>query len=142
MMARVSDRPERLAEFLAAAAGDPFVYGATDCALMPADWCLSESGIDPAASIRGKYASESEWQGLANAEGGLLSLWSRLGCESGLERIDEPAFGDIGLVTLPGHGIFGAIKGRGNRWTVKLDRGITGGDFEMIAAWRVPCRHQ
>lgn len=140
MMARVSDRPGRMADFLAAAAGDPFVYGKTDCALLPADWCLSESGIDPAASIRGKYATEAEWRALANAEGGLLSLWSRLGCESGLERIDAPSLGDIGLVTLPGHGIFGAIKGRGNLWMVKLDRGIVGGDFEMLAVWEVPCR--
>ena len=136
------DRPARLAEFLSVEAGNPFIYGKTDCALMPADWCFAECGVDPAASVRGKYATGAEWQALANAEGGLLSLWSRLGCESGLERIDAPAFGDIGLVTLPSQGIFGAIKGRRHRWTVKLDRGITGGDFEMLAVWKVPCRQQ
>lgn len=136
------ERKDRLAEFLSVKAGNPFVYGSTDCALMPADWCLSECGIDPAKSIRGKYASESEWRALADAEGGLLSLWSRLGCESGLERIDAPALGDIGLVAFPGLGVFGAIKGQRLRWTVKLDRGLVGGEFEMLAVWEVPCRKQ
>ena len=129
----------RLTAFLENAAQTPFDYGKTDCALMPADWCQAECGIDPAASIRGKYATEAEWKGLANAEGGLLSLWSRLGCESGLERKDVPALGDIGLVNLPDNGLFGAIKGQGSRWMVKLDKGIVGGDFAMQAVWRVPC---
>lgn len=134
------DRRDRLAEFLSEAAGQPFVSGRFDCALMPADWCLSECGIDPAASVRGHYASEAEWQALADAEGGLLSLWARLGCESGLKRVTTAVLGDIGLVTLPGHGIYGAIKGNVRRWLVKLDSGLVGGNFQMLAVWKVPCR--
>ena len=132
------ERSIRLEAFLVVAAGRPFVYGEFDCALMPADWCASECGIDPATSLRGKYGTDIEWQKLAKDAGGLSGLWERLGHEAGLVETGQPALADIGLVEIADFGIFGAIK-MSNRWIVKLDRGITASSrFKMVAAWRVP----
>ena len=142
MMEPTLDRVNRFSAFIAVAAGKPFIHGKSDCALLPADWCRAECGTDPAASVRGRYNSEAEWRALADAEGGLPALWRRLGTEAGLEQTASPGLGDIGLVTLLGYGIFGAIKGSENRWVVKLDSGIVGGDFAMIDAWGVPCHRR
>ena len=134
----LAGRADRLSVFLRKQASAPFSYGLSDCALMPADWCASECGIDPAASLRGKYGTETEWQKLASDAGGLSSLWDRLGREAGLVETGQPALADIGLVEIADFGIFGAIK-MANRWIVKLDRGITASSrFKMVAAWRVP----
>ena len=135
-------RSIRLQAFLAVAAGRPFAYGEFDCALMPADWCASECSIDPASPARGLYKTEADWQRLADAVGGLVALWQGFGIRAGLQEIAAPAYGDIGLVEIADLGIYGAIKGKAARWLVKLDRGIVGSDFAMIAAWEVPCRKQ
>jgi len=134
----LNSRASRLALFLRKQAAIPFQYGSCDCALMPADWCESESGVDPAWPLRGQYSSDEEWQQLAEEAGGLVELWADLGRQSNLEQTMNPAVGDIGLVEIVDHGIFGAVK-MTNRWAVKLERGITGSDrFKMMAAWRVP----
>ncbi len=132
-------RAKRLAVFMEAAAANPFVYGKFDCALMPADWCREESGIDPAATIRDTYCDEESWQVVADAAGGLVPLWRRLGTRAGLKIIRQPAIGDIGLVGIGDGQVYGAILGPRGRWMVKLDRGIVGGGFDCISAWGVPC---
>lgn len=54
-MSRCHDWPEKLADFLAARAARPFLWGETDCALTIADWVLLATGVDPAADLRGRY---------------------------------------------------------------------------------------
>ena len=135
-------RKFRLACFLSQIANEPFIYGQNDCAMMPANWCLSESGIDPAAIVRGQYQDEEGWQTLADSYGGLFGLWDMLAVESGMKCIDAPTIGDIGLVRIPKHGLYGAVKGGCDRWMVKLSRGLIGGNFKSLSAWSVPCHKQ
>ncbi len=142
-------RIDRLSDFLAGAATTPFQYGRFDCALMPADWCYLECGIDPAATVRNLYNSDEGWKKLVRERAGgddladgLIALWVGLGLQSRLARTDKPRLGDIGLVEVPGHGVFGAISGFHGRWTVKLHSGLVGGYFKVLASWGVPClRH-
>ena len=142
----LKSRRGRLSAFLADSAGREFCYGVFDCALMPANWCQVECGIDPAASVRDLYDSDQGWQTLAESAArrrgdrhGLIALWGELGVISGLARTATPHLGDIGLVRVPGYGVFGAIHGD-NRWLVKLNRGLVGADFKFLIAWAVPCR--
>lgn len=134
-------RFERLADFLVEAAARPFIYGECDCALMPADWCLAETGIDPAERLRGRYDSEAGWRDIAIRAGGLVELWSRLCGEYGLVETATPVTGDVGLVILRRIGMFGAVRG-GPRWLVKLAAGIVGGAPMCVKSWRLPPCHK
>ena len=44
-----------MSAFLRAGAGATFVWGEIDCSLFMADWCRKTRGVDPAASLRGRY---------------------------------------------------------------------------------------
>lgn len=59
MMRRFDDWPERLAGFLQAAAGRPFVWGHSDCCLFACDAVRAMTGEDPAAPFRGRYRSKA-----------------------------------------------------------------------------------
>ncbi len=145
-----STRELRLAGFLADAAGREFTFGDFDCALMPANWCKCECDIDPAATIRDRYSSDKGWRMLVKGAAerhkginGMIALWRELAAISDLATAARPAIGDIGLVRVPGHGIFGGVCGPNGRWIVKLKRrGLVGSDFKYLQAWNVPCRSQ
>ena len=43
------------------------IWGSSDCVLFASDWAYKATGKDPAASIRGKYASEAEARDLIDS---------------------------------------------------------------------------
>jgi hypothetical protein len=57
---RYPDWQAQLLNCIQAAQGRPFVWGTLDCCLFVADCCVALCGIDPAASYRGRYCTETE----------------------------------------------------------------------------------
>lgn len=76
-----------LPAFLAQAAGRPFVFGETDCAMTVADWVASATGRDPGATLRGRYRTRFGWLRLATRAGGMCPLFDGLARGAGLKRI-------------------------------------------------------
>ena len=57
-MTRYHDWEARLNDYLAAMRGQPFIYGALDCALFACGAVEAMTGVDPAAQYRGIYSTE------------------------------------------------------------------------------------
>jgi hypothetical protein len=66
---RLPDWPERLAALVEARRHTPFAWGMHDCGLFAADAVLACTGTDPAAHLRGRYASEAEAEALLGEQG-------------------------------------------------------------------------
>jgi len=66
---RRSDWVRRLVLVLSAARARPFGYGDHDCALFWADAVLAVTGVDPASTWRGRYASRKSGQKLLQRAG-------------------------------------------------------------------------
>lgn len=97
---RVEAWPERLAALIEARREAPFAWGSHDCCLFAADAVLASTGRDPAAAVRGSYASEAEAEALMLGAGGLEAFVAAAAAEAGLPEIPV-AFaqrGDIALV--------------------------------------------
>ena len=131
-------------------AGVPFALGVADCSLFIGDWVARVTGRDPAAELRGTYASEAEWRALVDAAGGLPRLVGLCLERAGLAAVNPGAAraGDVGVVEIPALGsadepfICGAVcTGPGPqglpRWVTKLARGITRLRAVPLAAWKV-----
>lgn len=88
---------ERLAEFLAASAGRAFALGSFDCGLFLADWCLDFTGRDPAAEIRGAYASVEQAL-ILTKHTSTLRAFDAAFRSIGLRRTRAPAYGDIAMI--------------------------------------------
>lgn len=59
LMTRYEDWPRRLREIVTARSTACFIWGQHDCALFAADAVQAQTGIDLAASYRGRYRSAS-----------------------------------------------------------------------------------
>lgn len=128
----------KLAEFLTEQAGTPFKLGQSDCALWLADWLMAARGIpDPAAGLRGRYATPRGWITLAGRDG-LPGIIARVAASVGLSRTDDPLPGDISVVTLPNGHEAGAIMGT-KGWVIRCGEfaGVGMGPVSVLAAWRV-----
>jgi hypothetical protein len=71
---RLRDWPERLAALFAARQGQPFAWGAHDCCLFAADAVLAVTGHDPAADLRGTYATAAEAARVLGQFGGVAGV--------------------------------------------------------------------
>lgn len=98
-----------LRDFLRGCADKRCVLGQHDCGLFLADWIKAVTGNDPAAAVRGRYASDDELAALAGPLG-LPRLFDRLLTAGGLSRTKEPTLGDVAIVTLAGSSPRGAIR--------------------------------
>ncbi len=83
----LSSDSDILPAFLATAAGHPFAFGGWDCALTVANWVELVTCTDPAAELRGRYATRIGWLRIVNRHGGLAPLFQRLARRAGLTRI-------------------------------------------------------
>ena len=125
-----------LADFIEKTRSDPFEWGRNDCAL----WCASavahETGIDPAADLRGTYASRFECRRLIMEAGSLLGLVAPLMTHCGMADL----IGDgVAVMHLDGKAICGLIIDQ--RALVKLENGLRiADDFEILRGWS--CRKQ
>ena len=71
---RFPDWPERLAAFIESRRATPFAWGGHDCCLFAADAVLALTGVDRAATWRGRYATEAGAMALLSRPGGLYGL--------------------------------------------------------------------
>lgn len=123
----------------------PWTWGRFDCCLFFADWALARCGRDPAAELRGTYATEREMRRLVKARGGLVRLVGDCMAGIGWRPTSSPQAGDIGLVrigvklwrgrvvTVP----TGAIAVAPDMWAIKTTaRGLAVGAFPLVQAWQ------
>lgn len=69
-----------------------------DCTTYPGSWVLAQIGVDPAADLRGTYASAEEAAAVVASEGGITALGDRRLGALGFRRCSDPRDGDIGVV--------------------------------------------
>lgn len=115
-----------LADHLARAAAQPWVWGVSDCSTFPADWMLDQTGIDPMAAWRGRYFDEVGAFEFIVEAGGLTELFAA-GIDPIWPRVSWPREGAVGVVALPGQDgteiDLGAIH-TGRRWAIRSPRGL------------------
>lgn len=106
---RLPDWQVRLAELFAARAGKPFAWGAFDCCMFAADAVLAVTGHDPAADLRGAYATEAEARAVLARLGGVAGIAIRRAGPVVPTALAQP--GDVGLSLLeadrPSLAVFG-----------------------------------
>ncbi len=126
-----------LTAFLRDLARRPFVWGVCDCSLIIADWWLANHGVDPAAHLRGTYASEAECLAVLEREGGKLRLVARLARSVGARRAATIVPGVFG-VARHGDDHVPAIATPDGKWAAKSERGLIAfAPARVVAAWRI-----
>jgi len=124
--------------FLERMAATPFVDGKADCALTVADWVMAATGCpDPAADLRGRYATALGRERLLKRRFGLHAVMAGCAIKANLVPTTNPVRGDVGMIR-HGRQSFAAIC-LGARWAVKSSRGLDAlKPDEIISAWSVP----
>jgi hypothetical protein len=152
----VEGRATALDGFLIEARDLPFDWAETNCALWVADWIEYCSGIDPAASLRGRAHNTDEWKALLDAEGGFIPIIGHIMDCYGFERTQSPACGDVAIVTvpiamcdrMPVVGTVAAIclaPASRSLWpgfVVRSLRGLHFERFSFVTAWRMIWRRE
>lgn len=126
-----------LGAFIRAMAASEFSWGEKDCALAIADWWAANHGSDPAAHLRGAYASDAACQDLLRREGGLALLVRRMARSAGAARSAGDRAGDFAVIRHAGRHV-GAIRSASGRWVVKSKDGVIAiRNARVVAAWSV-----
>jgi len=99
---RREDWPERLAALLAERERLPFAWGERDCCLFAADCVLAVTGVDPAAELRGTYATAGEAGTLLFQRfgGGVIEMIEAMALRHGWEEIPVGLAGRGDLVLI------------------------------------------
>ena len=87
-MKRASNWPTIFAAFIERKRSEPFAWGSNDCCLFASDWVLAATGIDPAQSFRGKYATALGAARFLKANGGVRGIMREIGEPLGMVRVD------------------------------------------------------
>jgi hypothetical protein len=130
---RLADWAERLAALVEARRHAPFAWGRHDCGLFAADAVLACTGQDPAAALRGRYATEAEAEALMGPAGGLYGFVRGMEAARGT-ALCPPALaqrGDTALVLVGNQLAMGVVLG-----DVVAAPGIDGLVFVPIGAAR------
>lgn len=115
----------------------PFVLGQCDCMLALADWVRELTGVDGGRLYRGTYSTEQEWVAVVQGAGGLVALVDSVAALVGIQRVEQPVPGDIGVIDLRSYGHAGAILA-GRRWVLKVSAGLGAATSPpVLAAWGV-----
>jgi Domain of unknown function (DUF6950) len=119
----------------------PWVWGECDCTMAIAEWIKRIIGTDPLAQYRGRYHSASDAKRIARRAGGFLPALGALFEAVGLERTQDYETGDVaafhaGSHVVPVVGSVLAIR-FGLLWVCKAPRGVVGGEYAVIAGWRL-----
>lgn len=133
---RFADWPERLAALLAERRLQPFAWGVHDCCLFAADAVQTQTGKDPAASLRGSYATAAEAARLLASRGGLRAIAQEmLGRPLPLPSL--AGRGDVACVQIEGRETM-AVVVDGGRWAAPGEAGLVFGPLDATAvAWKV-----
>lgn len=127
-----------LGEYLKAAARQAWKSGKADCTTFPADWALSWGLGDPMACWRGLYSTDEEARCLIARAGGLLNLFQDGLAAIGIDGVNEPETGDIGVIRAIGldrketH-IGGIWTGR--RWAFRVEGGLAFASADFLRCW-------
>lgn len=117
-----------LADYVERTSGLPWQWGAQDCTIWAANWCLIRWGFDPAHRFRGRYDS-ARGARLLTACG----LAVRVGPEIPLRVKTAPDDGDIGIIEVAGHQVAAIRSGR--HWLFRTERGVGMARREALIAW-------
>jgi hypothetical protein len=113
MRLRRPDWPERLADLIARRVQAPFRWGQNDCGLFVADAVHTMTNWDPAASLRGTYASRRTAQAALARWGGLAGFVEACAAQRNAQPIEPLAAqrGDVGLTRFDAQIAAGVIEG-------------------------------
>lgn len=129
-------RGRDLSAFLRAMGRATFAWGSCDCSLVAADWCRVRRGVDPAASLRGRYSTALGAMRHVRRLGGFEAMARGLMANAGFATTSAPGVGDIGLVEHPVVGPVFAIR-CALGWAVKSPEGVAVGLYPATVAWSV-----
>lgn len=128
-----------LSRFLGEASARPFAWG-DDCLMWLADWLVEQGKPDPAADLRGRYATALGAQRIIRREGGVGAFVERRALSVGLAPTITPKAGDVGLVNGRSpdgrENWVGAIC-TGPRWAVRSPGGVMCAPTQPAMAWGV-----
>lgn len=127
-----------LAEYLKASVSRSWEPGAFDCCFFPGEWAVSWGRGDPMATWRGRYRTDRGGLRFIKRAGGLVQLWERGLLSIGVNRVDEPQAGDVGVVLAindamrpePVGGIW-----TGTKWAFAAARGLAFSPATPLAIW-------
>jgi hypothetical protein len=133
---RGADIAGQLATFWRDQSAIPFAWGRADCALVVADWWQHVHGADPAASLRGTYATHADCHTVLVRAGGLVQLVAKLADGVGAHSVVNPEVGAFGVASVKGK-LFAGIQGV-ERWGVKAPDGMMFvSDARPVALWAI-----
>ena len=131
---RLPDWQPRLAALFAARQAEPFAWGRFDCCLFAADAVLAVTGHDPAAELRGTYATEQEAAHVLRRVGGVAGVAIRRAGPVVVPQLAQP--GDVGLSMLDPERPSLAVWG-GGAWHAAGTIGLAHVPAEaVVRAWR------
>jgi hypothetical protein len=141
---RLPDAAEALGRLLAQRQGAPFAWGSHDCCLWAADAVQAQVGVDPAADLRGRYASGVQAQRVIAAAGGSLYAIARAALGEPLRSPMLACAGDVGLVVGPVVDEDGVRPSLavclGEWWAMPSAHGLALRSLDAATvAWRVGC---
>jgi hypothetical protein len=133
-MTRPYDWMLRLERLAAERRAMGFAWGVNDCCMWAADVVLAVTGVDPAADLRGSYATEAQALAVIEQAGGLRALAAaRLGPEVPVLAAQT---GDVGLVEQPS-GVLALAACLGGSWQAVGPEGLWAVPLSwVVAAWR------
>lgn len=99
--ARLPGAAEALGRLLAQRQRAPFAWGVHDCCLWAADAVRAQVGIDPAAALRGRYATALQARRVILAAGGSLRGIASAALGEPLRSPMLACAGDVGLTLGP-----------------------------------------
>lgn len=139
---RKPDWPTRLHGFLESRRRTPFAWGTNDCCLFVADGVLAMTGVDIAASFRGKYHDETSCTALL-AGMGYASISAMLAPELASWQLApiRPSFaqrGDIVAYDMEGEPALALVSLDGGYARGVGERGLSVlPTLQAVKAWRV-----
>lgn len=126
---------ETLGGYIQRTIGTPWEWGVCDCTIWVADWVLSQTGIDPAAALRGSYATEAEADALVAGD-----LAGVVDAQGVLTRTDAPRLGDVGVILVGGREVAAICTDDG--WAFRQPEGVGTIRAAPLAAWALPVQDQ
>lgn len=142
--ARLPGAAEALGRLLAERQRAPFRWGSHDCCLWAADAVRAQVGIDPAAELRGRYATAMQARRVIGVTGGTLDGLARAALGEPLRHPMLACAGDVGLTlgqaTSEYEDRATLAVCLGGWWAAPASHGLAMLPMTAaIAAWRVGC---
>lgn len=135
---RLPAAAESLARLLAERRAEPFAWGRFDCCLFAADAVAAQTGVDPAAGLRGRYATELQAQRVLAALDGLEGI-ARAALGEPLRHPALACAGDMGLTAAPGDRTTLSVC-LGEWWAMPGAAGLVLRPMSAaLMSWRVGC---